>query len=81
MKTYTALEAAIELDVDVSRILLICREGRLGYTLPKHGKAWVITQEEIDRYREIGPLKPGRPRKPRVKRLARVEADGNHKYI
>jgi len=45
------------------------------------GKAWVITQEEIDKFREIGALKPGRPRKPRVKRLARIAEDGNHDYI
>lgn len=81
MKTFTAVEAAIELNVDVSRILLICREGRLGYTLPKHGKAWVITEEEIEKYREIGKLKPGRKRKPRVKRLARISEDGNHEYV
>lgn len=81
MKTFTAKQAAVELDVDVSRLLLICREGRLGYTLPKHGKSWVITEEEIQKYREIGPLKPGRKPKVRVKRLARIAEDGNHEYV
>ena len=63
MKRYTSTEAAAELDLDVSRILQLCRGGRLGYSSPKHGKAWVITAAEIARYREIGPQPPGRPRK------------------
>jgi len=84
---YTTLETAVELDVDVSRILLLCRRKRLGYTLPRHGRAWVITAQEIAAYREIGPIKPGPPRKPKrrpkpkPKRLARVAKDGNHEYV
>lgn len=63
MKTYTASEAAKELDLCESRIKLLCKLKRLGYTKPRHGRAWVITQEEIDQYRSIGPLPPGRPEK------------------
>ena len=61
MKRYTTNEAAKELDVDVSRILQLCRQRRLGYSTPKHGQAWVITDTEIARYRSIGPKPPGRP--------------------
>lgn len=80
MKIYTAIEAAIELNLDYSRVRLLCRNKRLGYTLPKFGKSWRITQEEIDEYRRIGPKKPGRPKAPREKRLTRIAEDGNHDY-
>lgn len=78
MKTYTATQAAIELNIDVSRVLVLCREKRLGYTLPKHNRQWVITYTEIDTYRALGPRRAGRPRKPRKLRLLRVAEDGNH---
>lgn len=80
MKIYTAIECAVELNVDRSRVLFLCKQGRLGYTLPKHGGAWVITQEEIDEYRRIGKKKPGRPKQPKPRRLTRVDKDGNHGY-
>lgn len=64
MKTYTASETAKELDIDQSRVLQLCRAGRLGYTHPKHGKAWVITDCEIARYRSLGPRHAGRPPNP-----------------
>lgn len=57
----TASEAAAELELDVSRILQLCRQGRLGYSTAKFGKQWVITRDEIKKYREKGPKKPGRP--------------------
>lgn len=80
MKTYTTIDAAVELDVDVSRIRLLCRRKRLGYTLPQKN-GWVITQAEIDTYRAIGPLRSGRkPAKPRIKRLTRVSETGQHEY-
>jgi len=63
MKTYTTTEAAQELTLDVSRIGQLCRGGRLAYTLPKHGAAWVITEQEIARFRSLGPKKSGRPKK------------------
>lgn len=63
MKTYTATEAAAELQIDVSRVLRLCKTKRLGYTLPKFGKAWVITLAEIARYRLAGPRASGRPKK------------------
>lgn len=80
VKTFSASKTALELDIDVSRVLLLCRQKRLGYTLPKINGAWVITDAEIAEYRRIGPKKPGRPRKPRVRRLLRPEKDGNHKF-
>lgn len=61
MKTYTALETAKELDIDRSRVLQLCRAGRLGVSQPKHGQAWVITAAEIARYRSVGPKPAGRP--------------------
>ena len=57
----TSAEAAEELGIDVSRVLQLCRAGRLGST--KHGRSWVITTAEIHRYTQAGPRPPGRPRK------------------
>ena len=62
-RTYTANEAAEELDLTISRIHQFCTAGRLGYTLPKHGRAWVITAHEIARFRSIGELPAGRPKR------------------
>lgn len=61
MKTYTSNEAAAELGIDVSRVLQLCRAGRLGHT--KHGNAWVIKASDIARFRSVGPLPSGRPEK------------------
>lgn len=80
MKTFSASKTALELDIDVSRVLLLCRQKRLGYTLPKVNGAWVITEDEIKTYLALGPRKPGRPKKPKVRRLLRPEKDGNHKF-
>jgi excisionase family DNA binding protein len=77
VKTYTSTEAAVVLDVDVSRVLTLCREKRLGYTKPRHGRAWVITQTELDNFKR---LKPGRKKKPRKKRLVRIDENGNHEW-
>jgi hypothetical protein len=77
-KTYTVMDAAVELDVDTSRVQKLCRQGRLGYTLPKHGRAWVITQEEIEKYKAIGPLKP--PGRPPKAKLVRIKRDGTPVY-
>lgn len=63
MKTFTAEGAAEILGVDISRIQKLCRTSRLGYTLPRHGRSWVITEEEISQYRAIGPKPAGRPAK------------------
>lgn len=63
VKTYTAHEAAAALGIDVSRVQKLCRAKRLGYTLPKHGSAWVITDAEIAWHREYGTLPAGRPKK------------------
>ena len=64
MTTLTILQAAVALNVSQERIRRLCKAQRLGYTIPRHGRAWVITDEEIAQYRAIGPRKPpGRPRK------------------
>jgi excisionase family DNA binding protein len=63
MKTYTVTETAKLLQLDASRVLQICKDGRLGHTVPRHGRAWVITQDEIDRFIALGPRKAGRPPK------------------
>ncbi len=78
MKTYGSIEAAIELNVDRSRILQYCRQGRLGYTLPKVNGAWVITQEELDKHRAEGPRRRGK--RPKPKKLVRIAEDGNHEW-
>lgn len=80
-RLYTALEAAIELNVDLSRVLQLCRAKRLGYTNPKLKGRWVITAGEIETYRALGPRKSGRPKQPKQKRLARYSRDGNHDYL
>lgn len=61
-KFHTAKETAAILSLDVSRVLQLCRKGRLGYSTEKHGKQWVITDVEIARYQNIGPLPSGRPK-------------------
>lgn len=58
----TSAGAARALGLSEPRILKLCREGRLGYTLPKFGKQWVITSEEVEKYRKTGPLRAGRPK-------------------
>lgn len=66
MKTFTVIEAAVELNLSESRILRLCRQKRLGQTLPRlHGRFWIITQEEIDAHRAAGPRPAGRPEKKR----------------
>ena len=61
--TLTTTEAAAALGMNLSRVLKLCRDGRLGYTLPRHGRSWMITSEELAWHREYGALPPGRPRK------------------
>jgi len=56
MKIYTCLEAAAALGVTDRRVRVLCRSGRLGR---KHGRAWMITDDDLKRYRDAGPLKPG----------------------
>lgn len=67
MLTYTSAQTAKILNVDVSRVLKLCKDGRLGITLPRHGKSWVITNDEIEAYRKSGPRKAGRRRKRKTK--------------
>ena len=55
MKLYTCLEAAAVLGVNETRVRVLCRSGRLGR---KHGRAWMITEQDLRRYRNAGPMKP-----------------------
>ena len=57
MKLYTCLEAAAVLGVDQTRVRVLCRSGRLGR---KHGRAWLITEKDLKRYLDAGPMKPGK---------------------
>ena len=57
MKLYTCLEAAAALCVDQTRVRVLCRSGRLGR---KHGRSWLITDVDLKRYRDAGPMKPGK---------------------
>lgn len=59
----TPKQAAEELELSLSRIHKLCQAKRLGYTEPKHGGSWVITEHEIARFRTVGPKRPGRPKK------------------
>lgn len=57
MPNLTTNEAAAELNVDPSRVRVLCRTGRLG---KKFGRDWVITHADVKRYLAAGPRKPGR---------------------
>ena len=57
MKLYTCLEAAAALGVDQTRVRVLCCSGRLGR---KHGRAWMITEQDLKRYQDAGPMKPGK---------------------
>lgn len=60
-KFYTSVQAAAILQLDVSRVLQLCRQKRLGQTSAKFGKQWVISDAEIEEYQRIGKLDGGRP--------------------
>ena len=57
MKLYTCIEAAAALGVTDTRVRVLCRSGRLGR---KHGRAWMITNKDVERYLNAGPMKPGK---------------------
>jgi hypothetical protein len=57
MKLYTCTEAAAALGVTDTRVRVLCRSGRLGR---KHGRAWIITEQDLKRYQNAGPMKPGK---------------------
>ena len=57
MKLYTCLEAATILGVTDTRVRVLCSSGRLGR---KHGRAWIITEKDLQRYLDAGPMKPGK---------------------
>ena len=56
-KLYTCTEAAAALGVTDTRVRVLCRSGRLGR---KHGRVWVITEKDLQAYRDAGPIKPGK---------------------
>ena len=61
MKLYTCLEAAEALGVTDRRVRVLCSTGRLGR---KHGRAWLISDDDLTRYRDAGPMTPGVKRDP-----------------
>ena len=61
--TLTTVQAAELLGVSRSRVEDFCAAGRLGYTHYKFSGRWVITRAEVDRFREIGKLRAGAPKK------------------
>jgi excisionase family DNA binding protein len=64
-KQYTVQEAAMVLGVDSSLIARLCRQRRLGFTIPRHGRAWVITAQELADYSLNGRKRAGRRAKQR----------------
>ena len=57
MESYTCLEAAEALGVTDRRVRVLCRTGRLGR---KHGRAWLIYDDDLKQYLDAGPMKPGK---------------------
>jgi len=57
VRVYTCREAAAALGVDQTRVRVLCRSGRLGR---KHGRAWLISDSDLKRYRDAGPIPPGK---------------------
>lgn len=59
--TYSADEAAKILNVDGSYIRQLCRAGRLGQQIPRNGgRAWTITAEELETFRNEPRKRAGR---------------------
>jgi hypothetical protein len=58
---HTVAQTALILLVDESFVRRLCRQNRLGYTIPREGRAWKITDAEIQQYRTDGPRRVGRP--------------------
>ena len=58
---HTVAQTALILLVDESFVRRLCRQNRLGYTIPREGRAWKITDGEIAKYQEDGPRPVGRP--------------------
>lgn len=56
---HSASQTAKILGIDVSRVLKLCRHGRLGR---KVDGRWIISDHDIDEYRKRGPLPAGRPK-------------------
>ena len=56
-KQYTPIEAAKILNIDSSLVRRYCRQGRLG---TQHGKVWLITESELELFKQQ-PRKVGNP--------------------
>lgn len=56
-KLYTPIEAAKILRIDSSLVRRYCRQGRLGM---QHGKVWLITESELEQFKQQ-PRKVGNP--------------------
>ena len=59
MEFVTVAQAAKELNVSETTVRRFCYAKRLG---EKVGRQWVITREELDRFKKLD-RKPGRPKK------------------
>ena len=56
-KLYTPIEAAKILSIDSSLVRRYCRQGRLG---TQYGKVWLITEADLERFKQQ-PRKVGNP--------------------
>lgn len=59
---YTVTEAAEELGISVSAVQVRLRRGQMQGIRPSP-RIWLVARTEIERWRDRGRLKPGRPRK------------------
>lgn len=58
---HSVQKTALILLLDESYVRRLCRQKRLGYTIPREGRKWKITDAEIESYRQADPLPVGRP--------------------
>ncbi len=59
MELLSVKQAAKELGVSGNRVREFCQEGRLG---EKVGRQWIITRDELDKFKKI-PRKRGAPKR------------------
>jgi len=60
MRYFTTTEAAVVLQVDPSRVRLLCQRGRIKTI--KVGNTYAIPEDELERFAAVD-RRPGRPRK------------------
>ena len=72
MRYFTTTEAATVLNIDPSRVRLLCKLGRIETI--KIGNTYGIAESELERFAALQRL-PGRPRKNALQVVARVPMD------